>query len=153
MLTQSAQPCFHRKRNVVLICVHQHCTKKYLCNVYPQPMNNFEQENNLQCRLDLCGPTLRKKITCEMFAHGYQTTFLSKITFAMLCLSRDNMAYRYCLGVIVKYVWDNIAKGKHLHNVAPKIIWWRFHIKTPFTFWRYAHVRYVKVLFKNIQKQ
>ena len=27
--------------------------ENYLCNVYPQPMKNFAQENNLQCCLNL----------------------------------------------------------------------------------------------------
>ena len=34
-----------------------------------------------------------------------------------------------------------------------RIIYRRFQIKTPFTLLRYAHVRYVKSMFTNIQKQ
>ena len=59
--------------NVVLMSLCQRCTKKlfiYLCNVDPQPINNFAQENNLQCCLDLCWLTLCKEITCAMLAHG-----------------------------------------------------------------------------------
>ena len=33
-------------------------------------MNNFAQENNLHCCLDLCGPALRKEITYAMLTHG-----------------------------------------------------------------------------------
>ena len=36
----------------------------YLCNVDPQPMNNFALEKNLQCSLDPCGLTLHKEIVC-----------------------------------------------------------------------------------------
>ena len=42
-----------------------------------------------------------------------------------------------------------ICQYLHLHR---KIICWRFAIKT-FNFLRYAHTRYVKSLFTNIQKQ
>ena len=42
----------------------------YLCKVGPQSMNNFAQENNLECCLDLCGLRLRKEITCAMLARG-----------------------------------------------------------------------------------
>ena len=42
----------------------------YLCNVDPQPKNNFVQENNLQCYFDQCGPTLHKDFTCAVLAHS-----------------------------------------------------------------------------------
>ena len=61
--------------------------ENYLCNVDSEPMNNLLQENNMQCCVHLCGPALRKEITCAMLTHGQQTTFLSKATYTMLCLS------------------------------------------------------------------
>ena len=83
--------------NVILICMCQHFTQEsYLCNVDPYLMNNFAQENNLQCYPNLCGPTLRKGITFIILVHSWQKTFLSKITYAMLCLppTWENIAYR-----------------------------------------------------------
>ena len=84
-------------------------------------MNNFAQENNLQCCLNLCGPTLLKEITCAILAHGKQTTFLSKINYTMLCLSSwDNITQKYCLVNVVKYVWDSIPQEIYLRNVGPE---------------------------------
>ena len=61
--------------------------------IIAQSTNNFALENNLQWCPDLSGSKLPKEFTCAMLAHGKQTTFMSKITYAML--------YRPC--------WDNIA--------------------------------------------
>ena len=73
VLTPECTDTFSKENNlykVFLICLCQHCTKKLMCNVDPQPTNNFAQENNMQCCLDLCGPTLRKEFTSAMLAHG-----------------------------------------------------------------------------------
>ena len=43
--------------------------ENYLCNADPESKKNFAQENNIQCCLDLCGPTLRKEFTCAMLAY------------------------------------------------------------------------------------
>ena len=51
--------------NVVLICLSQHCTKNYWCNVDPQSTNN----HNPQFWPDLFEPTLHKEITFAMLAH------------------------------------------------------------------------------------
>ena len=51
-----------------------------------------------------------------------------------------------------KYGPEKPSSLETFHTVMKKISW-RFHIKTPFPFLRYAHVRYVKSLFTNIQKQ
>ena len=54
MLAQSAQTSFHRKITYAILsrsaCANI-AQENYLCNVYPQPMNTFAQENNLQCFL------------------------------------------------------------------------------------------------------
>ena len=70
-----------------------HCT---------QSKNNFAEEHNLQWCPDLPAPRLHKEITCAMLAHGKQTTFMRKITYAIL--------YRTC--------WDNIAQEYCLVNVV-----------------------------------
>ena len=66
---------------------------------------------NLQHCLDLPGPTLHKEITYVMLAHGYQTTFMRKITYA----------YRPC--------WDlhgcNFIKKK-LHHSCFKVKFAKF---------------------------
>ena len=67
--------------------------ENYLCDVCPQSTNSFAQEHNLQCLLDLSGPTLNKEIICAMLAHSWQTTLIRKITYIMLC----------------QPCWDNIA--------------------------------------------
>ena len=47
MLAQSTQTCFHKKITYLPVpTLHKR-------NTYEQPMNNFAQENNLQCCLDL----------------------------------------------------------------------------------------------------
>ena len=73
MLAQSTQNIFHRKLTYTMFswsaCANI-AQENYQCNVDSQSMNNFAQENNLQCCLDLCWPTLRKKIACTMLAHG-----------------------------------------------------------------------------------
>ena len=58
--------------NVVLICMCQHYTRKLPEHVDPYPMNNFAQENNLQCYSDLCGRTLCKRITSIVLAHSWK---------------------------------------------------------------------------------
>ena len=83
--------------NVVLISMCQHFAQEsYLCNVDPYPLNNFAQENKTQYYPNLCGPTLRMGITSIILIHSWQKTFLSKITYTMLCLppSWENIAYR-----------------------------------------------------------
>ena len=82
-------------------------------------MNNFAQENNLQCYPDLCGPTLHKGITSIILVHSWQKTFLSKITYTTLCLqSWENIAYRNSHPDVLckKGVLRNFAKftGKYL---------------------------------------
>ena len=97
MLAQSWR--FHREIGYTMLSWYACANiakENYLGNVDPQPMNNMAQKNNLQCCLDLCRLTLCKEISCAMLTYGYQTTFLSKIIYAMLCLSSwNNIAYKY----------------------------------------------------------
>ena len=60
--------------NVVLICLSQHCTRKWLVHFDPQTTNKFVQKYNLQYCLNLFGLTLHKEITCGMLAHSHKTT-------------------------------------------------------------------------------
>ena len=55
-LVQRAQTCLQENNlsNVVFTNIAQ---ENYLRNVDIEPMNNFAQENNLECCLDLCGQT------------------------------------------------------------------------------------------------
>ena len=72
MLTQSAQTRFRKKITCTMLSWPAFANiahENYLCHVDPKPKNNFAQENNIQCCLDLCGPTLRKEFTCAMLAH------------------------------------------------------------------------------------
>ena len=73
MLAQSAQKCFRMKTTYTMLswsaCANA-AYDNYLGYIGPQPINNFAQENYLQCFLDLCGAILRKEITCAMFGHG-----------------------------------------------------------------------------------
>ena len=72
MLVQSAQMCFRKKITYATLSLSAFANiahENYLCNVDPKPKNNFAQENNIQCCLDLCGPTLRKEFTCAMLVH------------------------------------------------------------------------------------
>ena len=87
MLGQTTQSSFRRKIticNVVLICLCQHSTRKhenYLCNVDPKLMNNFAQENNVQCCLDLCGSTFhceRKVLPVQCWSMVNKQLFLAK---------------------------------------------------------------------------
>ena len=72
MLTLSAQTLFRRKITYAMLywsAFADIAHENYLCKfVDPKPKNNFAQENNIQCCLDLCGPTLRKEFTCAMLA-------------------------------------------------------------------------------------
>ena len=52
--------------------------ENYPCNADPKPKNNFAQESNIQCCLDLCGPTLPKQFTCAMLPMFNKQLFLAK---------------------------------------------------------------------------
>ena len=86
-----------------------------------QSSNNFAEENNLQWCPDLSASILHKEITCAMLAHGKQTTYMRKISYAMLhrpCL--DNIAQEYCLVNVVQTRLDNNAQENYLCNVGPE---------------------------------
>ena len=53
----------------------------------------------------------------------------------------------------IKDTLMQIWKSSSTFGFTIKTIYRRFHIKTPFYILRKAHVRYVKSLFTNIQKQ
>ena len=110
MLDQSAQTRFRRKITYTMLSWSAYkktktAHKNYLCNVHPKPKNNFAQENNIHCCLGLCRPTLHKEFTCAMLAHGWQTTFLSKINYTMVCLPS----------------WENICIGKLYTQCCPNL--------------------------------
>ena len=122
--------------NVVLICLYQRCTSElYLCNVGPQPMNNFSQENKLQYCLGLCRPTLHKEITCAILclsswptlhrniSHAQccpntsETTWHKKITCAILAGSIQTCFCRKTTYVMLSWsAWVNTAQNNYLHN-------------------------------------
>ena len=71
MLAQSAQTRFRRKISYSMLpwsAFANIAYENYLCNVDPMPKNNFAQENNIQCCLNLLVPKLRKEFTCAMLA-------------------------------------------------------------------------------------
>ena len=72
MLTQSVQTCFRRKITYTMLSWPAFANiahENYPCNADPKLKNNFAQESNIQCCLDLCGPTLPKQFTCAMLPH------------------------------------------------------------------------------------
>ena len=65
MLVQSTQTCFRKKMTYTMLSWFAWANiaqEIYLCNVDPQPMNNFSQKNNLQYYLDIqCWPTVNRQ--------------------------------------------------------------------------------------------
>ena len=83
--------------------------------------NDFAEENNLQWRPVLSGSSLHKEITCVMFVHGKQTTFMRKLTYAISyrpCW--DKLAEEYCLVNVVQILLRQNCTRKLLVNVGPE---------------------------------
>ena len=94
----------------------------------------FSQENNhMQCCLDLPEPTLHKKNTRAMLAHSSQTTLgksynqwcpntsettlHKKITCAIMALSAQQWFWRKLTYTILSWsAWDKIAQSNNLYN-------------------------------------
>ena len=71
MLARSAKTRFRRKISHSMLpwsAFANIAYENYLCIVDPMSKNNFAQESNIQCCLNLFVPKLRKEFTCAMLA-------------------------------------------------------------------------------------
>ena len=92
--------------NVVLICLSQHCTRKSLVHFCPQPTNKFAQKNNLQCCLDLFGPTLHKEITSNVGPQLKDNFYEKNNSYNVV----SNMLGQHCIGVFSSQCCPNTSQ-------------------------------------------
>ena len=88
--------------------------ENYWCNIGTVNIVIFSQENNhIQCCLDLPEPTLHKKITCEMLVHSLQTTLHRKVILNFVGIYLGQHCIRKC-----PCLRDNSYEENNLYNVV-----------------------------------